>query len=116
MTGDPAKLSGPDLALGIALEGLADRGKLLGHAGGEQVLLVRSGGEIFAVGARCTHRGGPLAGGLVIADTIRCPWHAACFDLRSGAALAAPAIDALDCWPVEVENGRAFVRERLVRQ
>ena len=60
MAQDQAKLSGPDLTQGIALGELADGGKLVGHAGDEQVLLVRRGTEVFAVGAQCTHYHGPL--------------------------------------------------------
>ena len=110
MAQDQIDFSGPDLARGVALDALCDRGKLLGHIGGKAVVLVRRGAEVFALAAHCTHRGAPMAGGLVIGDTIRCPWHGACFDLRSGKALSAPAVDALECWKVEVEDGRAFVR------
>jgi apoptosis-inducing factor 3 len=101
--------SGPDLARGIALAELADGGKLVGHFGGEEVLLLRRGTEIFAVGAHCTHYHGPLADGLAVDDTIRCPWHHACFDLRTGEALRAPALRPVVCWSVEQRDGKIFV-------
>ncbi len=110
------ELSGPDLAQGIALADLADGGSLLGHAGGEAVLLVRSGVELFAVGAHCTHYHGPLAEGLVADDTIRCPWHHAAFDLRTGEAVRAPAFDPIGCWRVEQRDGKIFVTEKRRRR
>ncbi|WP_027170579.1 FAD-dependent oxidoreductase [Mesorhizobium sp. WSM3224] len=109
------KSNGPDLVQGIALSDLPDGGKLVGHCGDEQVLLVRRGAEIFAIGATCTHYGGPLGDGLVVADTVRCPWHHACFDLRTGEALRAPAFNPLACWSVEQRDGRIFVGEKLKR-
>ncbi len=104
--------AGPDLAEGVALAELPDGGKLLGHVGEEQVLLVRRGEEIFALGAFCTHYHGPLAEGLVVGDSVRCPWHHACFDLRTGEHSRAPALSPLDCWSVERREGRVVVREK----
>jgi NADPH-dependent 2,4-dienoyl-CoA reductase/sulfur reductase-like enzyme/nitrite reductase/ring-hydroxylating ferredoxin subunit len=112
MSQDNAELTGPDLTQGIALSELADGGKLLGQAGGEQVLLVRSGSEVFAVGAHCTHYHAPLADGLVVDGALRCPWHHACFDLRSGEAARAPAIDPIACYSVEQRDGKIFVGEK----
>ncbi len=107
-----AKLDGPDLTQGIALDELPDGAMLVGHARGEQILLVRRGSEVFAVGAQCTHYQGPLAEGLLVDDTVRCPWHHACFDLRTGEALRAPALSPIACWNVEQRDGRIAVRER----
>ena len=70
MAEGPAELSGPDLAEGVAPADVADGGKLVGHAGGEPILLVRRGREVFAVGAHCTHYNGPLVDGLVVDDTV----------------------------------------------
>ena len=85
----------------------------MGQVDGEAVLLVRQGGEDFALAANCSHYGGPLAEGLVVGDTVRCPWHHACFSLRTGEALRAPALNPVACYRVERENGRIFVREKL---
>ncbi len=115
MAEDQGKPTGPDLTQGVALAEIADGGKLLGHAGDEQILLVRRGVEVFAVGAHCTHYHGPLAEGLVVGDTMRCPWHHACFDLRTGEALRAPALSPVACWAVEQLDGRIFVREKRAR-
>ena len=112
MVQDHTELSGPELTQGISLAQLPDGAMLVGHASGEQVLLVRRGAEIFAVGTQCTHYHGPLAEGLVVDNTVRCPWHHACFDLRSGEAVRAPALDPIVCWSVEQQDGKVFVREK----
>ena len=106
------KLSGPDFARGVSLTEFTDGGMLQGHAKGEPILVARRGDTFFAIGASCTHYGAPLAEGLVVGDTVRCPWHHACFSLRTGEALRAPALDPVFCWKVETRGGRLFVRER----
>jgi apoptosis-inducing factor 3 len=113
MTSDSATPTGPDLRQGIAFGDLPDGGVLAGHAGGEAVLLVRRGEDIFAVGAVCTHYGGPLAEGLVVGETVRCPWHHACFSLRTGAALRPPALNPVSCWRVARRDGTVYVQEKL---
>jgi apoptosis-inducing factor 3 len=112
MAEDQAQPKGPDLKLGIPAAELPDDGKLVGHVGQEAVLLVRRGAEVFAIGAQCTHYNGPLAEGLLVDDTVRCPWHHACFDLRTGEALHAPAFSPVDTWRVEQREGRIFVGEK----
>jgi NADPH-dependent 2,4-dienoyl-CoA reductase/sulfur reductase-like enzyme/nitrite reductase/ring-hydroxylating ferredoxin subunit len=103
--------TGPDLTQGVALSDFVD-GRLVGQVGDEEVLLVQSGAEIFAIGAHCTHYHGPLAEGIVTGGTVRCPWHHACFDLRSGEALRAPAFSPVDCWTVDQRDNRIFVRKK----
>ncbi len=103
--------AGPDLSQGVALAEFSGD-KLLGHVGDEDVLLVRSGSEIFAIGAHCTHYHGPLAEGIVDGEGVRCPWHHACFDLRTGEATRAPAFSAVAVWQVEREGERIFVRRK----
>jgi nitrite reductase/ring-hydroxylating ferredoxin subunit len=95
------KPKGPDLSQGVPLADIPDSGMLLGQVGGEKVLLARRGVELFAVGAECTHYHGPLADGVLVEDTVRCPWHHACFSLRTGQALRAPALNPVPCWRVE---------------
>src|SRR5438093_757496 len=113
MAADTQQLEGPDLALGVKLSALADGGMLLGHLGDEAVLLARRGTELFAIGATCTHYNGPLAQGLMVDDTVRCPLHHACFSLRTGEALRAPALDPIACWRVEARGDKVFVREKM---
>jgi len=103
----------PDLEKGVPLASVANGRSLLGRVGEEEVLLVRSGGEFFAVGAHCTHYQGPLSEGLVVEDQVRCPWHHACFSLRTGEALRAPALDPIPCWRVEQAGKNLFGRGKL---
>ncbi|MEO8008150.1 MAG: FAD-dependent oxidoreductase, partial [Betaproteobacteria bacterium] len=104
--------SKPDLKSGVSLEGLADNAMIAGHVDDDDVILARRGDEFFAVGAYCTHYHAPLADGLIAGDTLRCPWHHACFSLRTGEALRAPALDPIACWRVERVGNTVFVRER----
>ncbi len=104
---------GPDLSLGTPIASLTDGAMVSGHVGADEVVLARSGHEYFAVGARCTHYKGRLARGLIVGDTVRCPLHHACFSLRTGEALRAPAFDPISRWRVEVTGDTAFVREKL---
>ena len=108
--------TGPDLSQGLSLAGLPDGGKLVGHVGNEQVLLARQGSDAFAVGAHCTHYHGPLVDGLIVDGAVRCPWHHACFDLRTGEALRAPAFSPVDTWTVEQRDGKLYVGEKRARQ
>jgi nitrite reductase/ring-hydroxylating ferredoxin subunit len=101
MSDGASQASGPDLSMGVALNVLADGEMLAGHVGGEPVLLVRRGADVLAVHATCTHYGGPLAEGLLVGDTVRCPWHHACFNLRTGAPVRPPALNGLRRWRVE---------------
>ena len=87
--------SKPDFKKGFPVGNLSDGGMVAGQVDGEDVILARRGDEFFAVGAFCTHYHGPLANGLVVEDTVRCPWHHACFNLRTGEALRAPALDPI---------------------
>jgi NADPH-dependent 2,4-dienoyl-CoA reductase/sulfur reductase-like enzyme/nitrite reductase/ring-hydroxylating ferredoxin subunit len=113
MSEPTTNLSGPDLTQGVARSTVADGALLLGHAHGEAALLARRGDELFAIGNACTHYGGPLNEGLLVDDTVRCPWHHACFSLRTGEALRAPALNPVSCWRVEQRDGTVYVREKI---
>lgn len=103
---------GRDLKQGVFLSEVPDGGMLAGQVDGQAALLARRGDEVFAIGGTCTHYSGPLAEGLVVEDTVRCPWHHACFSLRTGEALLAPALDPVPCWNVEREGDRVRVTTR----
>ena len=107
---------GPDFSTeGLALTDLANGAMVLGHVNNDPILMIRRGENIFAVSAKCTHYGGPLVKGLLVDDTVRCPWHHACFDIRTGEAVRAPALDPLACWTVERRNNRIYVADKHER-
>jgi NADPH-dependent 2,4-dienoyl-CoA reductase/sulfur reductase-like enzyme/nitrite reductase/ring-hydroxylating ferredoxin subunit len=108
----PTDTRGPDLTQGISIDDLPDGHMLLGHVDQDPVLLARRGDAFFAIAATCSHYGGPLAEGLMVEDTVRCPWHHACFSLRSGEALRPPALSPLACWTVERRGAKVFVGAR----
>ena len=108
----PPPLTGPDFAAGVALADLPEGKPVLGHAGGKATILVRRGATVYAIGAKCTHYGGPLADGLVVGDTIRCPWHHACFHLATGEAIGPPALDPVASLEVIREDDRVRVGGR----
>jgi NADPH-dependent 2,4-dienoyl-CoA reductase/sulfur reductase-like enzyme/nitrite reductase/ring-hydroxylating ferredoxin subunit len=115
MTDEQSPLTGPDFARGVPASVLEPGGKLLGHALGEPVLLARLGDEYVAIGATCTHYGGPLAEGVIAGDTVRCPWHHACFSLRTGEALRAPALSPVARWEVERRGDQVVVTRKVER-
>jgi NADPH-dependent 2,4-dienoyl-CoA reductase/sulfur reductase-like enzyme/nitrite reductase/ring-hydroxylating ferredoxin subunit len=116
MAENPEKLEGPDFEKGCELDKLAEGEMLLGHAFGEPVLVARRGDDIFAIGAVCTHYGGPLVKGLMVDCTVRCPWHHARFDLRTGEAIAAPALNDVACWKVEKQGNEFFVTAKMEKK
>ena len=103
------ELEGPDFEKGCDIDEVQGGGMLLGHAFGEAILVARQGSQLFAIGAACTHYGGPLAKGLMVDCTVRCPWHHARFDLRTGEAIGAPALSDTPCWNIDKRGRRFFV-------
>jgi nitrite reductase/ring-hydroxylating ferredoxin subunit len=58
-------------------------------------------GTFFAIRNVCTHEEAPLSEGEVVEEeTVVCPWHGACFSLRTGEALTPPAIEPVQTYPV----------------
>ena len=112
MSAPESEPTGPDLTLGVSIDTMADGKMLAGHVGEDAVLLARRGNEFFAIGATCTHYNGPLVEGLMVHDNVRCPWHHACFSLRTGEAVRAPALSPVACWRTELRGDKVFVREK----
>jgi NADPH-dependent 2,4-dienoyl-CoA reductase/sulfur reductase-like enzyme/nitrite reductase/ring-hydroxylating ferredoxin subunit len=104
-----ADVSGPDFSAGVAAATIPEGVTVAGHVGDDAVLLSRFDGQFFAVGGTCTHYGAALADGLVADRKVHCALHQACFDLRTGAVLRAPALDPVDAWEVECAGGMVTV-------
>jgi NADPH-dependent 2,4-dienoyl-CoA reductase/sulfur reductase-like enzyme/nitrite reductase/ring-hydroxylating ferredoxin subunit len=102
-----------DFRSGVPFADLPDGAMVVGRVDADDVLLARRGDALFAVGAHCTHYHGPLADGVIVGDTVRCPWHHACFSLQTGEAVRAPALDPIACWRVDRVGDMVFVREKL---
>jgi apoptosis-inducing factor 3 len=113
MTEASSELEGPDFEKGCEIKSVRDGEMLLGHAFSEPVLVARRRDELFATGATCTHYGGPLAKGLMVDCTVRCPWHHARFDLRTGEAIAAPALNDVACYKIEKRGDQFFVTGKI---
>src|SRR5262245_9970100 len=103
-----------DLRAGIPLRELSEGAIVPGVVDGEEAILVRADGKLHALGGLCTHYHAKLCDGLLTGTVLRCPMHHSQFDVRSGEALCAPALDALPCWRVEQVGDQAVVRERIV--
>lgn len=101
---------------GIAEDALGDGEIVAGKVNGASVLLVKSGDEVFAMGATCTHYGGPLAEGLFDGECIRCPWHHAAFDIRTGTPARPPALNPVDTYEVTRRDGRLYVGSKISRE
>ena len=104
--------TGPDLSKGLPGANLPEGAMAVGRVGDDEVLLVRKNGALYALSAHCTHYHGPLADGLLVGATVRCPWHHAHFSLETGEATAAPALSPLTCWQVEERDGKIFVESK----
>ncbi len=105
------ELSGPNLAeQGIPIGDLSDGGMVTGHDGERNVVLVRIGDDVYALGSRCTHYGSDLGDGAFDGATVRCPRHHAAFDVRTGAAVRPPALNPVPTYRVVEQDGRLYVR------
>ncbi|QKZ11953.1 FAD-dependent oxidoreductase [Spirosoma sp. KUDC1026] len=80
------------------------------QVGDTDVLLARVDGQFYALHPKCTHYQAPLAKGLLTGTQLVCPWHNACFDVRNGHRLEAPALNGLPMHEVRIEGDQVFVR------
>jgi len=74
------------------------------------VCLYNLDGQIYATAALCTHGEASLADGVIIGNEVECPFHQGMFDIRSGAATAAPCTEALRTYSVKIEKGEVYIQ------
>jgi len=79
-------------------------------AAGREIAIYLVEGEVFATANRCTHGDAQLCEGFLEGHEIECPFHQGRFDVRTGAALCAPATVALATYPARIESGRIELR------
>lgn len=80
-------------------------------SGDHDILLSNVGGKVYAVHNKCSHYGAPLSDGAMCEHRVRCPWHHAVFDLRTGEQIEAPGMDGLATFDVEVRGDDIFVAD-----
>jgi NADPH-dependent 2,4-dienoyl-CoA reductase/sulfur reductase-like enzyme/nitrite reductase/ring-hydroxylating ferredoxin subunit len=113
MNGQDSEQTEIDLARdGAPADAIADGEMLAGQVGDAAVLLVRRDGRFYAMGAECSHYGGPLGSGVFDGELVRCPWHHACFDPATGSAARAPALEPVPTYEVSERDGRIYVGEQ----
>lgn len=78
---------------------------ILLHANKKRIVLAQSEGKLLAFDDYCTHRGGSLAGGMIICGTVQCPWHGSQFDVYSGQVKAGPAKEKINTYRLSQSNG-----------
>lgn len=80
------------------------------NAKGTDILLFKRGNQIFALGEKCAHLGGPLSEGRINDDTIECPWHGSRFCLSDGSVVDGPATHPQPTLDVLTKDGQIFVK------
>ena len=88
------------VALGTCEDLKRDQMKLL-HVSGKRIVVARSAQGLAAFDDRCSHKGGSLAGGMMICGTVQCPWHGSQFDVHTGAVKAGPAEEKIGTYRIE---------------
>ena len=87
-----------------SLADLPPGGSTVVEVEGTEVALFNQGGAVYALDNTCPHAGGPLAEGTVEEGKVECPWHGACFDLKTGASSSPLAPKGVRAYPVRVSG------------
>ena len=76
------------------------------------VLVLRIGGDVYAVEDVCSHDGQPLTDGVLEGTAIECPRHGARFDVRNGRPLCMPAVEPIATYEVKLQGNDILLRSR----
>ena len=79
------------------------------HLGEKRIVIARAEEGYVAFSDHCTHRGGSLAGGVMICGTVHCPWHGSHFNVHDGSVKAGPAKKGIETYAVEEKNGAVYL-------
>lgn len=77
---------------------------------GKRILVAEASGKFHAIGAICTHLGGPLDKGKFDGEVVKCPWHGSTFDITNGKVVNGPAKSDVEAYEIKIENGEVFVK------
>jgi 3-phenylpropionate/trans-cinnamate dioxygenase ferredoxin subunit len=92
-----------------AVSDLKDDGVISVVLGGDEIAIVQTAGEVFAIRDWCSHAAVPLSEGEVDGYTIECWLHGSCFDLRTGRPTSMPATVPVPVYPVKIEGDDVLV-------
>jgi nitrite reductase/ring-hydroxylating ferredoxin subunit len=111
---------------------IAPGGRKLVKVAGRAVVVFNLGGEFFALGDRCPHKGGSLSQGKLTGlvessqpgeyrysrrgEILRCPWHSWEFDVRTGRSWCDPERLRARNYAVSVEPGARVVEGPYVAE
>ncbi|MBV9299569.1 MAG: non-heme iron oxygenase ferredoxin subunit [Verrucomicrobia bacterium] len=79
------------------------------HIDDPEIAVFNLDGKFFAIADVCTHDQARLSDGELAGDTIICPWHGACFSVRTGEALSPPAVEAVETFPVVLKEDYIYI-------
>ena len=104
-----ARLSGSGLIVAAKEDELKPGQMKLLHVNGRRIALGRTARGYVAFDDRCTHRGGSLAGGVLIGHTVQCLWHGSQFNVDTGKVECGPAKEGIGCYRVETKEGKVRI-------
>lgn len=94
--------------LGRTTDLKTDQMKLI-HLNNKRIVLAKTKTAFVAFDDRCSHKGGSLAGGMMICSTVQCPWHGSQFDVEDGEVKAGPAKEKITTYPLIIEGTKILI-------